>query len=215
LNSNLPPLFIVEARRAVPACRFLPAMRDGEAVAGSITLPFRFRGPEAGRTPLETGTGAEVIPLPTEVPAVTAAPPPEPELAAGEEAVAAPAQEAPAADERPEPALGSSLVLVEAGFGREARRSGPVDPAASFREGERVYFWTRIAGGRKDQQVLHVWNLGTKTVQIIELPIVDDPWSTWSYKTLFEGMLGEWTVEVWDENGTLIGSRSFTCLAAE
>jgi hypothetical protein len=236
LHSNLPALFIVEARRAAQESRFIPARQDGKAVEGDIALPFRFialkappsEAPQGGNPenpetlsdsvpPLDEMNSAGAPPADAE-PRSESAPPPLPGAELRRESEPAPPAfpgEEPGRSERGSPdEAASSLVLAEAGFGRDAHASGLVGAGDAFDEGEKVFFWTRIKGGRAGQQVLHVWTQGGQTAQIIELTLKSADWPTWSYKTLFTGTRGPWSVGVWDENGTLLGERHFTCRAA-
>jgi hypothetical protein len=102
------------------------------------------------------------------------------------------------------------LVLSKMAFGTGVSERELEGQAETFRLGERVYCWTLLEGGRPGDLVRHVWFLGDKEIQSIELSVASASWRTWSYKTLYPGMAGAWRVEVLDTEGKMLGVQSFS-----
>ncbi len=100
--------------------------------------------------------------------------------------------------------------LVAGAFGTGIEDRELLGAAESFQIGDRVYFWSRLAG-IEDGGIQHVWFLGDREIQIIDLPVGAAQWRTWSYKTLFPGMSGNWRVEVRTATERVLGSYSFYC----
>ena len=53
--------------------------------------------------------------------------------------------------------------------------------------------------------------MGEDEIQSIELPVNGNHWRTWSYKTMYPGMDGNWRVEVKSAAGRVLGSYAFHC----
>jgi hypothetical protein len=79
-----------------------------------------------------------------------------------------------------------------------------------FREGEVVWFLTRVLGARRGEHIRHVWHHEGSPVQSIELEIGGPHWRTQSNKTLWS--VGSWTVEARDEDGRVLATAAFTCV---
>lgn len=213
LETDLPQIFVVEALRAVNLSRFHPAWHAGRTVESILLMPFRFLPQEEAPSAERTAAGTEAA------------------SAADETRLGRPQAEAPAPDARREiageipaepPALpnadaGAELRLVDAAFGLGVNAGRLRDAADTFVEGERVYFWTRVDGAPEGEHtpLRHVWFWRGREVQTITLSLKGPSWRTWSYKTLFGGLAGEWRVEARDAEGRLLGARAFTCLPRE
>ena len=154
---------------------------------------------ETPRTETAGDTEAPAADTRVETPAETAGPAP---FRTGEPDGAA----APRAD--------ADLRLVDAAFGLGVSGGRLRDAADTFVEGERVYFWTRVDGAPAGEHtpLHHVWIWRGREVQTIDLSLKGPAWRTWSYKTLFGGLAGDWRVEARDAEGRVLGSRAFTCL---
>ena len=205
VDSTLPELFIVEALKTARLGRFRPARRNGRGVRSTVLVPLSF-------TPQEPPPVREA-PAPEPEPELVAQPveeEPEPALAqpAAEQPVAAPSDppvETPDEDE------GGELRVLEAGFGKGVVSRELLGESEVFGEGERVYFWMRVAGATPGQRLRHAWIYQGRVVQEIDLTMKSESWRSWSYKTLFPGMTGAWLLELRDEDGSLVGSWSFHC----
>jgi hypothetical protein len=128
-----------------------------------------------------------------------------------------------AAEERPSPSAGSNnepslvdagaatgrLVVEEFGVGRRVVNHRLVDRDDRFREGEVVWFLTRVMGGRRGERIRHVWLHEGVPVQSIDLELGGPHWRTQSNKTLWG--TGSWTVEVRDRDDRVLARAAFTC----
>lgn len=103
-----------------------------------------------------------------------------------------------------------SLRVVESAFGTAIVDRMPDGGAESYQLGGKVYCWTRIRGGGEGDFVYHVWYFGEREIQSVELAVNGSHWRTWSYKTLYPGMAGEWRVEVQNSHGEVMGTYRFT-----
>jgi hypothetical protein len=85
----------------------------------------------------------------------------------------------------------------------------PVDTASSFDAStSQLGGWTRVTGMKAGSTITHVWIHGADSARV-ELNIGGSPWRTYSRKTIPAGATGNWTLEVRDENGATLGSRTF------
>jgi len=73
---------------------------------------------------------------------------------------------------------------------------------------ERVYFYTEIHN-RADTSITHRWSHDGKLASDVTLDIGADRWRTWSSKGMDPSRAGEWTVDVLDEDGRVLGSWQF------
>ena len=94
---------------------------------------------------------------------------------------------------------------IKAAKGVEKRE--PVDEGSTFAVGDTVYAWTRVtdAAGTK---VTHVWKRDGKEVWKASLRIGSKRWTTNSRRKMSKP--GAWTVDVLAEDGTALGTVSFT-----
>jgi hypothetical protein len=86
-----------------------------------------------------------------------------------------------------------------------------VGASDSFGEGTRVWFWTRVTGGRAGDRIEHVWIHEGRVMQRAGLELGGAHWRTQSKKTLFPGSAGSWVVEARDAAGNLLARREFSC----
>jgi len=156
----------------------------------------------------------------TATPSTSAAPPPAPSgdpatPEAQPEATDRPAEPAAETDAEPSPidagADHGGLVVDEFGVGRKVVNHRLVDRDDQFREGEVVWFLTRVLGGRRGERIRHVWLHEGAAVQSIDLVIGGSHWRTQSNKTLWG--LGSWTVEVRDREDRVLARAAFTCVS--
>ncbi len=170
----------------------------------------------------------EVQPAVTEPPQETA--PAESEVVVVEEPpAAAPVEEQPApAIEEPEPvietapeepvtevATASNLTITKFGVGTGVADRQLVGESDSFREGQTVWFWTRVTGGSAGDAIEHVWIREGVRQGSIALNIGGSHWRTQSRRIMREGSAGSWTVEARDSEGRVLATSSFTCLPAD
>lgn len=116
--------------------------------------------------------------------------------------VAAPA----AAQDEPEAA--QEAPSVEAVLATGVEEMMPVGEAQEFpADVGRVFLWTRVTGAA-DMTIQHVWIHGDMEWPVT-LQIGGSPWRTWSSKAIPPEWSGEWRVEIRDEAGDLLDTRSF------
>jgi hypothetical protein len=133
---------------------------------------------------------------PTEAPLELAAPSPEP--AVQDEITTVPAR--------------TALGIQEYGVGTAVADRQLVGESDRFREGEQVWFWTRVTGGVSGETIDHVWiREGVESARV-SLTLGGPQWRTQSAKKLWPGSAGDWTVEARDEQGEVLARRRFVCV---
>ena len=120
------------------------------------------------------------------------------------EDVAAP-EPTPAPTPSPRAAQSSGLRVTESAVGR--RVGGRFVAGGEFRKGQVAAFETRVVGGRRGDQIRHVWKWGGRRMQSIVLRVSSSEWRTFSTKTL--NSAGVWTVEAHDASGAVLASAEF------
>jgi hypothetical protein len=107
------------------------------------------------------------------------------------------------------PPLEQQAPAVEIAIGRSVVSGMPVDTASSFDAAtSQLAGWTRVTGMKAGSTITHVWIHGADSARV-ELNVGGSPWRTYSRKTIPAGATGNWTLEVRDENGATLGSRTF------
>jgi|SRR4051812_48893839 hypothetical protein len=100
-------------------------------------------------------------------------------------------------------------VTAEVAIGKSVASGMPVDTASSFgADAGTVVCWTRITGAAAGSKIMHVWIHGADTAKV-ELNVGGSPWRTYSRKTIPADMTGDWKVDVMDDKGNVITSKSF------
>jgi hypothetical protein len=82
----------------------------------------------------------------------------------------------------------------------------PVEEGTSFAAGDKVFIWSRITGAA-NTTIKHVWKKNGQEIWFATLPVKSTRWTTSSRRTV---QPGEYVVEVQAEDGSVIGSVSFT-----
>jgi hypothetical protein len=107
-------------------------------------------------------------------------------------------------------AVRQTAVTAEVAIARSVEANMPVDTASNFAaDVGTVVCWTRITGATAGSKITHVWIHGADTSNV-DLNIGGSPWRTYSRKTIGAGGSGEWTVQIKDDQGTTIATRTFT-----
>ena len=90
----------------------------------------------------------------------------------------------------------------------------PVDNENYFRAGiDSVIFWNNILGARGNTHVTQEWFFNGRRVALVDLPVRNWSWRTWSYKTLSPNEAGEWMVQTVEPNGDVIASATTAVIA--
>lgn len=167
------------------------------AVALAIYWGLRGAGGDQGATPMNaTPTNAAPPPV---APVQESRPPDPPPPRVAESKTTPP----------PKP---GALAVTEFGVGRRIvslRLEGETD---RFAPGERVYFASRVVGGKRGDLIRHVWLYEGRVQQTITLRLGGADFRTHSNKTL--GHAGEWAVEARDARGAVLARATFKCVAA-
>lgn len=71
-----------------------------------------------------------------------------------------------------------------------------------------VYFYT-VLEGLKGQTVTHRWKYAGRVISNADIPVTDDPFTTWSSNKIEPDWTGFWTVEVLDKDSEIIGVGTF------
>lgn len=106
----------------------------------------------------------------------------------------------------------SEISIVKAVACTGIENHEPVDPDTYFDmyEGKVwVYSKVKMPKGEKGK-IQHVYYLGDKEIQTIELDVKGPTFRTRSYKTMTENLCGEWKVEILTEGGKLLDTVEFS-----
>jgi len=162
----------------------------------------------ARQLPSKSATAAEVpiTPSPEATPVVRSEP------AEAPLELAAPSPEPPVQDDVAAEPDRTALNIPEHGVGTAVADRQLVGESDRFREGERVWFWTRVSGGVSGETIDHVWMREGVESARVSLTLGGPQWRTHSAKKLWPGSAGSWTVEARDENGEVLASRRFVCV---
>lgn len=105
------------------------------------------------------------------------------------------------------------VTLLETGTGIADRLL--VGEGARFEADDgRVYARIVVDNPGPETSLAMVWRRDGRIVQSLPVIVGTSPrWRTWSYKTMRAGDVGRWTVEVLDEEGTVIARAAFEVAA--
>jgi hypothetical protein len=108
-----------------------------------------------------------------------------------------------------------SLTVTDMAFGTgiENHAITGVDNAFTVDVG-RVYCWTVTVGAGEGDTIFHTWILGDHAVQRVPLRVEGARYRTYTFKTMSKAMVGTWTVEVTDRNGTMLAKDSVVVAGA-
>ncbi len=105
----------------------------------------------------------------------------------------------------------SLLSVSESGVGSAIVHRELADHKDRFAVGEKVFFWTRVLGGRKGDRIDHVWKRNGRLIGIASLSVGGAHWRTHSLRIMPADCAGSWVVEARDENDRLLATHSFEC----
>lgn len=113
--------------------------------------------------------------------------------------------------DRPAPVASTpaTLRIEEYGVGTAVKQRRLVGESDRFAAGTKVWFWTRVDGGKSGDRVEHVWLENGKPTARIPLKIGGSSWRTYSAKTLPAGSSRSWAVEAHDAEGRVLARREF------
>lgn len=97
---------------------------------------------------------------------------------------------------------------IEIGTGIENRTLIGADSTFSS-DVNTLYCFTKINGAEKSPVLKHIWYYENEEKASIDLTIRTNSFRTWSSKKIWKSWIGEWRVEVIDENGEILASKKF------
>jgi len=118
-------------------------------------------------------------------------------------------QPPPPPEPQPQPTA-ANLSIPSFGVGTGVENRQLVGEADSFTAGTRVFFWTRVVGGRDGDTIRHVWLHEGRVIAGTDLRLGGSHWRTQSRKTL--RALGRWTAEARDAAGNVLARTEFDCV---
>lgn len=128
----------------------------------------------------------------------------------------APTYTAPVYEPSPEAVVhaAAGMLLDEYALCESISNNAPVGEASTFyADGSRVYLYTKIEMEQDESDYIrHIWYHEGKEMNNVKLDVRGPSHRTNSYKTMFEGLDGDWQVDVVASNGDLINSIEFTVL---
>ncbi len=117
-----------------------------------------------------------------------------------------------AAQSAPTTPAPSLLSITEYGVGTAVENYNLVGQSDRFSEGTQVAFWTRVQGGARGHRIDHVWLREGVEAGRVSLQIGGSSWRTYSTKTLYAGVAGDWAVEARDDAGRVLARSEFVCV---
>lgn len=75
---------------------------------------------------------------------------------------------------------------------------------------DKLYCFTEILTDNYPTKVVHIWLYDNNIIAEVPLEVNSGKWRTYSSKTILPNWEGNWKVEVYDDEGKLIGSTTFT-----
>ncbi len=103
------------------------------------------------------------------------------------------------------------VTVVESALGLGVRDRQPHDVGTRFDLGDRqVTAWVKVSNSGPPSHVTMVWRKGEQEGWRIDLKVgTSTGWRTWSRKTIRSWDAGDWTVDVFDDDGVLIDQLTF------
>ena len=93
---------------------------------------------------------------------------------------------------------------------REVVNREPVDSGTQFPVSVgKLCCFTKVEGAQPPTKVTHVWYLGDKERDRIDLTVNGATWRTFSTKTIRAGDAGSWHVDVLDAAGSVVKTLEF------
>lgn len=100
----------------------------------------------------------------------------------------------------------AQAAAAEVKMAKSIENREPVEEGTSFAAGEKIWAWSRITGAN-GTTVKHVWKKDGAEVWSATLEIKSNRWTTYSRRKV---SAGQYEVEVRGEDGTSLGTVSFT-----
>ena len=76
-------------------------------------------------------------------------------------------------------------------------------------DAERIYCYTKLSGSEEPTVISHVWYYDGEEKARIKLNVKASEWRTWSSKRMTDYWLGDWRVDIFDNQNNVLQSKSF------
>ena len=88
----------------------------------------------------------------------------------------------------------------------------PVKPGKRFSNMvDSLYCYTKISNSGRKQELQHIWYYNDREMTRVLYNVKPSfNYRSWSKKTIYPENIGKWRVDVMDQDGNILGSRSFT-----
>ena len=101
-------------------------------------------------------------------------------------------------------------VTVDMAIGKNVADRMPTDTASAFAaDVGSLVCWTKVTGAAAGTKITHVWSHGPHSATV-DLTVGGSPWRTYSRRTIPAEWTGEWKVEVKDQTGKVLATKTFT-----
>ena len=104
-----------------------------------------------------------------------------------------------------------SLILNEMLICIGIYKRSPIKPGREFSNNvDSLYCYTKISNSGKKQELQHIWYHNNREMTRVRYNIKPSfNYRSWSKKTIYPENIGDWRVDVVDEDGNVLGSRFF------
>ena len=104
-----------------------------------------------------------------------------------------------------------TLILNEMLICRGIYKRSPIKPGREFsNKVDSLYCYTKISNSGKKQELQHIWYHNDREITRVRYNIKPSfNYRSWSKKTIYPENIGDWRVDVVDEDGDVLGSTSF------
>ena len=105
----------------------------------------------------------------------------------------------------------NTLQLNEIMICRGIYKRNPIKPGYNFFNNvDSLFCYTKISNSGPKQEIRHVWSYNNKEISSVVYNIKTSyNYRSWSKKTIYAKQIGDWRVDIVDQNGNVLGSRDF------
>ena len=105
----------------------------------------------------------------------------------------------------------SDLVLKDIKICKYIKKRTPVGSDVIFSSNvDSLYCYTRIQNKGKKREVKHIWYYNDRMMTQVRYNVrKSNTFRSWTRKTIYPHQVGNWRVDIHDNNGTIIGSIDF------
>lgn len=103
-----------------------------------------------------------------------------------------------------------SLEVSDIQFGTDVENREIVGTDSTFTSDVgTVFCYTHVTGAQDTTEIAHVWYYQDQEKARVPLEVRSSDWRTWSSKQILSTWVGEWSVQVEDEQGNVLATSSF------